>query len=198
MGEDPFIRRILAAEADIPNYKLRNPSQLSNVERKRMREACSAIAEWPLHLDPTASLTCGELLARARMSIARDGARLIIVDHLGLVDGPGADNTKRLEGVSKAIRAFAKHAKVPVLQLSHLSNPKDKEINRRPTMLDLKYSGDIAGHSHVVLLLYVPEDGDGEPTGYDEIVAGKVREGCPGILPVRFNPKRMEYQVRTT
>ncbi len=196
MDEDQLIRRILATEAGIPNYKLRNPTLLSSAERKRTRDVGSAIAEWPLHLDPTPSLTITELLARARLSIVRDKAELVIVDHIGLIDGPGVDNTRRLENVSKAIRAFAKQTKVPVLQLSHLSNPKDKEINRPPTMLDLKYSGDIAGHSHVVLLLYVPEDERGEPTGEDEIIIGKIREGCKGPLPVLFNTDRLEFEPR--
>ena len=126
----------------------------------------------------------------------RDKVELVIVDHIGLIDAPGADNTKRLENVSKMIRAFAKQAKVPVLQLSHLSNPQNKEINRPPTMLDLKYSGDIAGHSHVVLLLYVPENAQGEPTGDDQIILGKIREGCKGPIPVRFNTDRLGFEPR--
>ena len=175
---------------------LRNPKVLNDTERKQIKEAGSVIAEWPLKLDTTASLSITELLARARLSVIRDKVELVIVDHIGLIDAPGVDNTRRLENVSKMIRAFAKQTKVPVLQLSHLSNPQAKEINRRPTMLDLKYSGDIAGHSHVVLLLFVPENGAREPTGEDEIIIGKIREGCKGPLAVRFNTDRLEFEPR--
>ena len=196
MDGDPLVRRILAAETGIPAAMLRNPRFLNDSERKRIKEAGSVIAEWPLRLDTTASLSVTELLARARLSVMRDKVELVIVDHIGLIDAPGVDNTRRLENVSKMIRAFAKQTKVPILQLSHLSNPQAKEINRRPTMLDLKYSGDIAGHSHVVLLLYVPEDERGEPTGEDEIIIGKIREGCKGPVPVLFNTDRLEFEPR--
>ncbi len=196
MGEDPLIRRMLAAETGIPAAMIRDPRTLAPGELKRHKEAGDVMAQWPLKLDTTASLSITELLARARLSVIRDKTELVIVDHLGLVDGPGADNTKRLENVSKMIRAFAKQTKVPVLQLSHLSNPKDKEINRPPTMLDLKYSGDIAGHSHVVLLLHVPENAQGEPTGDDQIILGKIREGCKGPVDVRLNTARLEFEPR--
>lgn len=196
MDGDPLIRRILAAETGIPASMLRNPGLVNDSERRRIKEAGSVIAEWPLKLDTTASLSITELLARARLSVIRDKVELVIVDHIGLIDAPGVDNTRRLENVSKMIRAFAKQTKVPVLQLSHLSNPQAKEINRRPTMLDLKYSGDIAGHSHVVLLLFVPENQAGEPTGEDEIIIGKIREGCKGPLAVRFNTDRLEFEPR--
>jgi replicative DNA helicase len=196
MDEDPLIRRILAAEADVSAFKLRNPRLLTEEQKTKVRDAANAIAEWPLLLDTTASLSITELLARARLSVIRDKAELIIVDHIGLIDAPGVDSTRRLENVSKALRAFAKQTKVPVLQLSHLSNPPNKEINRPPTMLDLKYSGDIAGHSHVVLLLYVPENGAGEPTGMDQIIIGKMREGERGPIDVHFNKRKLEYEPR--
>jgi replicative DNA helicase len=196
MDGDPLIRRILAAETGIPASMLRNPRLLNDGERKRIKEAGNVIAGWPLKLDTTASLSITELLARARLSVIRDKVELVTVDHIGLIDAPGVDNTRRLENVSKMIRAFAKQTKVPVLQLSHLSNPQNKEINRRPTMLDLKYSGDIAGHSHVVLLLHVPENQAGEPSGDDEIIVGKIREGCKGPIAVRFNTDRLEFESR--
>ena len=63
-------------------------------------------------------------------------------------------------------------------------------------MLDLKYSGDIAGHSHVVLLALRPRKPAGEPTGEDEIIIGKIREGCKGPVPVRFNTDRLEFEPR--
>ena len=122
MGEDPLIRRMLAAETGIPAAMIRDPLEtLAPGELKKLKEAGDVMAQWPLKLDTTASLSITELLARARLSVIRDKTELVIVDHLGLVDGPGADNTKRLENVSKMIRAFAKQTKVPVLQLSHLS-----------------------------------------------------------------------------
>ncbi len=175
---------------------LGNPRLLDVSERKRIEEAGNVIAGWPLKLDTTASLSITELLARARLSVIRDKVELVIVDHIGLIDAPGVDNTRRLENVSKMIRTFAKQTKVPVLQLSHLSNAQNKEINRRPTMLDLKCSGDIAGHSHVVLLLHVPENQQGEPTGEDEIIVGKIREGCKGPLALRLNTDRLEFESR--
>ena len=89
MDGDPLIRRILAAETGIPASMLRNPRFLNDSERKQIKEAGNVIAEWPLKLDTTASLSVTELLARARLSVIRDKVELVIVDHIGLIDAPG-------------------------------------------------------------------------------------------------------------
>jgi hypothetical protein len=77
-------------------------------------------------------------------------------------------------------------------------NPQAKEINRRPTILDLKYSGDIAGLSDVVLLLFVPESDREEPTGEDQSIIGKIREGCKSPLACGLAPTALSSRRETT
>lgn len=48
----------------------------------------------------------------------------------------------------------------------------------------------------VVLVLYIPERDTGEPTGMDQIIVGKMREGEKGPIDVRFNTRRLEYEPR--
>ena len=66
-------------------------------------------------------------------------------------------------------------------------------MNARPTMLELKESGDIEAHSHVVLLLYMPIGENHQPTGEEEVIIGKNRNGALGPLPVYFDNKRLQF-----
>ncbi len=150
----------------------------------------------PFFIDDASSLEINEITARARVQIARNGARLIIVDYLQLVRSQGRDRRERVGDATDALRRLAKDTNVPVLALSQLRRPDN--INDRPSMIDLKESGDIEAHAQVVLLLHAPIAEDGSPTGEEEIIIGKQREGPTGTVYVFFDRSRVKFEPRTT
>ena len=83
---------------------------------------------------------------------------------------------------------------MPVLALSRLRRPQN--LNDAPTMLHLKESGDIEAHAHTVLLLYQPLNG-AQPTGKDEIIIGKQRNGPLGTVPVVFDTTKLIFKPRS-
>lgn len=80
--------------------------------------------------------------------------KLIVMDYLQLVRADARDVRERVGKVADALRQLAKSERVPVVLLSQLRRPQN--VNDAPTMIDLKESGDIEAHAHVVLLLHVP------------------------------------------
>jgi replicative DNA helicase len=78
------------------------------------------------------------------------------------------------------------------------SLPAEGGMNTKPTMLDLKESGDIENHSHVVLLPLLPVGDDGGPKPEEQLtIIGKNRNGRIGSLPVYFDEKRLQFCDRT-
>jgi replicative DNA helicase len=152
----------------------------------------------PLVINDSSSLDAGEIARRARLAIERCGSRLVIVDYLQLIR-PAPGTRDRREAVGEAtnvLRQLAKDTHVPVLLLSQLRRPSS--LNDRPTMIDLKESGDIEAHAHVVLLFYFIVGADGRFTGEEEIVIGKQREGPTGSIPVYFEGSRGVFHQRDT
>jgi len=148
----------------------------------------------PLHINDSSSMEISELTAHARIKIARYGISLVVVDYLQLIRGAGRDRRDRVGDATDALRRLAKDTGVPVLALSQLRRPE--RLNDRPSMIDLKESGDIEAHAHVVLLLYGPVDDRGAPTGEDDIIIGKQREGPTGSVPVFFERSRGKFHRR--
>ena len=67
-----------------------------------------------------------------------------------------------------------------------------------PSMLDLKESGDVEAHAHVVLLPYLPVADDGKPLPEEQLlIIGKNRNGGIGSLPVYFDERRLQFIPRT-
>jgi replicative DNA helicase len=149
----------------------------------------------PLYIADSASLEASEIAARARMAIQRRGIRLIVIDYLQLIHAEGKDRRESVGNAANILRVLAKDTGVPVLLLSQLRRPLS--LDDRPTMIDLKESGDIEGHAHVVLLIYRRYDRQTSAfTCEDEIIIGKQREGPVGSVPVTFLGEHGIFQPR--
>jgi replicative DNA helicase len=194
MTRDELGGRFLSNESRVPASKIRNPRWMRNEDWAAMVNCVSHMENWPLYVDDAPSLTIGALTARARLYIRRHGVKLIVVDYLRLVQAPGKELRERLGNATDALRQLAKSEKVAVVALSQLRRPEGG-INSRPTMLDLKESGDIEAHAHVVLLIYMPIESDA-PTGRDEILIGKNRHGPMGSIEVTFSRERLKFLPR--
>ena len=118
-------------------------------------------------------------------------AKLIVVDYLQLVRADARDIRERVGKVADALRQLAKAERIPIVLLSQLRRPHN--VNDAPTIIDLKESGDIEAHAHVVLLLHAPTAPDGKPMGEDSIIVAKNRNGSKGPVAVTFNPHNLRF-----
>jgi replicative DNA helicase len=136
------------------------------------------------------------IVSKARLAIQKKGVRLVIVDYLQLIKATGHERRDMVSEATNQLRMLAKETGIPVMALSQLRRPHS--LNDRPTMIDLKESGDIEAHAHVVLLLYMPMAQDTRPSGEEEIIIGKQREGPTGTVPVFFKGSHRIFAERRT
>jgi replicative DNA helicase len=188
-------KRFLSAVTAVSASKIRHPGHIKKDEWSALAIGAAEIAEWPIWFDDSGTISIPELLARARLFITRMKAKLIIVDYLQLVRADARDIRERVGKVADALRQLAKAERIPVVLLSQLRRPQN--VNDPPTIIDLKESGDIEAHAHVVLLLHVPTAPDGRPTGEDTIIVAKNRNGAKGPVPVVFSPHKLRFYPRT-
>jgi replicative DNA helicase len=196
MTRRQLCRRILPWEARIPSYKIRTPTLLTETEIKYLTNVASKVAQWPMWIVDPDELTAQDLCAIARLYIRRNGVKLIVVDYLQLVQAPGRDPKERVTYASNILRAIPKKENVPVVALSQMARPKDGNENSRPSMIQLRETGYIEAHAHVILLLYRPKQ-DSNWTGDDEIIIAKQREGMVGVEPVVLHRDYLRFQERT-
>ena len=138
---------------------------LNASERRAIAEARDRVDQWPMFIDDSGKISVRELIARSRTAIKRDRVRIVVVDYLRLIEGPGKELRERIAAVTNSLRELAKAENVAVLALSQLSRPRDGNVNSEPTMLSLKESGDIEAHAHTVILSHMPLDDQGHPNG---------------------------------
>ena len=196
MSKSDLGRRFFSAVSGVPAFMLRDPKWLgkNDARWRDLEDARGRIARWPLYIDDNGSLTISEIVARAKLFIARHGVKLVIVDYLQLVRADVADIRERVGRVADQLRILAKSEHVPVVLLSQLRRPE--RFNDEPTLIDLKESGDIEAHCHVCLLIHSPVDSDMRPMG-QKIIIAKNRNGVMGREDVVLDPDKLLFSART-
>lgn len=187
MRNAALARRMVAQEAHVPSNHIRAAS-LSYDEANRYRHAVAKLADLPIWMTDRAT-SLGEVIS-ALDNVPLD-PKLLVVDYLQLVRAPKNITDRRLqvEDVSKNLKSLALQREIPVLCLSSLSRPpKDASVDRKPTMADLRESGELEHDCDVALLLHRKFQSN-EAT----CIVAKNREGSTGEVPLWFSPEFVSF-----
>ncbi len=193
MSSEQLLTRMLGMELGVS--AMGNPARMPREKWDTTLEYGAEVSNLPIFVDDSSELSPAELSLRARAKIRQHGIQLIIVDYLQLLRRPEREIREGVGNAANVLRQLAKDTRLPVLALSQLRRPGSE--NDRPTMLDLKESGDIEAHASHVILLYTPVS-NSCPTGEDELIVGKNRTGPLGQIDAFFNRQTLTFAPRET
>ena len=212
MSRDQLGNRLLAAEADIDSYRLRQ-HLYSESQEQRIMDATGVLSDLPIYIADTPMLTVMELRSKARRLHMERGIDLIIVDYLQLMQGADTRmNTNRVQEVSeisRSLKALARDLNVPVLALSQLSRAIENRPSHRPLLSDLRESGSIEQDADVVMFIYredfnyTQEEWEARfvdkpyPKNMAELMISKHRHGAQGSLHLRFEDRLAKFENLT-
>lgn len=147
--------RWIAGQTGIPTEKLRH-GDLDMTEWPKLHDAEGEIGRLRIIVDDQPRLSVAAMRQRARRQKRKGGLDLIIIDHLQLIRQGGWQESRRTEigEVTSGLKGVAKQLDVPILLLSQISRKVEDRDDKRPTLADLKESGDIEADADVVLFLY--------------------------------------------
>lgn len=210
-------RRAIACVAGVPIAALkqgRHASYANQIVVGRRQ-----VHDLPLLIEDSPGQTVKQLQLRARAAARRFGRLgLIIVDHMHIVRPESADakngGTWAVGQISNALKRMAKEFQCPVLALAQLSRGVEGRDDKRPTLADLRYSGEIEQDADAIMFLYREEyylpkgDAPRKPgqsdsayaeesiklsqrmaqvKGLAEVIFAKVRDGEPQTKTLRFD-----------
>jgi replicative DNA helicase len=135
----------------------------------------------PLFVD-TETFALDGIVARLAEWRRKHGIQLAIIDHIGLIEAPGANPVERLGKISRALKVTAKRLDIAVLAVSQLNRRVETE-KRRPILADLRDSGAIEQDCDIAIFLHVDESSEGLDIIPVEVGLLKNRQGRKGWLP---------------
>lgn len=193
MGKEEWLERTLSMQARIDGTKMKL-GNLSQSEWNSLTGACQKINDLPLYIEDKTTVTVRDMRSRAlgAMEQAQKAGSapvgLIVVDYLQKLTVPEKDRKKgRYEQVgdmAKGCKDMARETKLPIFCLAQLRRAKDKSAAKaRPTMDDLRESGDIEQEADVIALIHETE------AHGRELIVEKARGGRVGVVDVGWRPE---------
>lgn len=203
MGAEQLFNRLIGAYAEIDLTRLRS-GFIHAEDYNRLTQAAGHLAEAPMFVDETPTLSIGDLRNKARRLVHQHGVRMVIVDYLQLMSAPHRFENKAVEvgEISKGLKSIARELSIPVIALSQLNRGVESRTDKRPMMSDLRESGAIEQDADVIAFLYREEYYLREKTPEDrkntaEVIIGKNRNGPTGQLMLRFDNKYTKFSNLT-
>lgn len=182
-------RRLLAQASQVPAHDLKKTRMLDLEQRAAITTSLRSLRSLPIWLTDEA-VSLAEIVDMVTAFEVQHRLGLLIIDYLQLIRAPREVRERRLqvEAVSQALKTLALTLKMPVLCLSSLSRPGKEQTGRRPTLDDLRESGELEHDADIVLFLHRKPM---EPE--TECIVAKNRDGAVGLIRMRFTAETLTF-----
>lgn len=200
MASNEIIDRMVSDVSGINNWKIRT-GNISEEEFSKIGDAMAEMAEMPIYIDDTSSMTIMELRNKARRAMHDHDIGIVIVDYLQLISGSdryAGNRVQEVTEISRGLKILARELSIPVIALAQLSRNVTGRDNPRPILSDLRESGSIEQDADLVMFLHRPDyykqnDDDYEETHITELIIAKHRHGEVGKIELYFHPELLRF-----
>ncbi len=189
MSVEQLAFRMVSSLGRVDQAHLRN-GRFGDDDWPRINGAIQQMAEAPIYIDDTPSMTPTEVRARARRLQRERGLDLIVIDYLQLmrVAGTAENRATEISEISRSLKGLARELRVPIIALSQLNRSVESRTDKKPVMSDLRESGAIEQDADLILFIYRDEvyNHDSPRKGIADINIAKQRNGPTGEFPLTF------------
>jgi len=200
MSYQQLLMRMISSETGIDNkWMLNGTLDIDNM--KIINKEIGRIEKYPLYIDDCNRTSLVYLLNRIRKLHTTKDVKLILVDYLQLVNASSKKNNREQEVslIARSLKNLSKELGITIIALSQLNRGVSLRTESRPTMADLRESGEIEQAADIVVLVYRPEyygitESEGENTrGLAEIIFAKGRNIGIGKINMKFIPNLTKF-----
>lgn len=190
--------RLLAAASEIPLSRIKKGDLLED-DWVKLEKGARMLKDKGLTINDVSGIHIERLTAICRKRNRIKQLDLIVVDYLQLLTCRAESETVRVANISKALKKVAKQTGAPVIAVAQLNRAVEKQANKRPTMGDLKQSGQIEQDADLILLMYRDEyyNEDSPHKGIAEVIIAKQRDGETGTVRLVSRLDYMKFENLT-
>ena len=196
MSSEQVVQRIVSAETGIDTQRLRL-GDLREEEWPLFVQATGKLADLPIFIDDTPSISVLQLRTKARRLHAEHGLDLVLVDYLQLMTGDvrSENRVQEVSYISRSLKALARELDLPVVAASQLSRAVEQRTDKRPLLADLRDSGSLEQDADVVMFIYRDElyHPDTERQNIADIIVSKHRNGPTGTVQLFFRKRLAQF-----
>ena len=199
MGDTQLLQRLVSLESEVNNRYIMKGA-LESTELNRVDKAIGKLEGVNLFIDECKDSSLRYLLNKIRQYVITKDVKFVLVDYLQLVKGSGTSREQEVAMVARELKNLAKELNITIVALSQLSRGVERRDGCRPSLSDLRESGEIEQASDIVMLVYRPEyygimaDDSGNSTeGLVDLIFAKGRNIGTGTLPLKFKKEYTKF-----
>jgi replicative DNA helicase len=199
MGDTQLLQRLVSLESEVNNRYIMKGA-LESGELNRVDKAIGKLEGVNLFIDECKDSSLRYLLNKIRQYVITKDVKFVLVDYLQLVKGSGTSREQEVAMVARELKNLAKELNITIVALSQLSRGVERRDGCRPSLSDLRESGEIEQASDIVMLVYRPEyygimsDDSGKSTeGLVDLIFAKGRNIGTGTLPLKFKKEYTKF-----
>lgn len=182
--------RFVASEARVDLQHIRT-GEITERDWPRLSHAMGVYADMPLYIQEAPGATVMSIRGEARRVAARARAiSVIVVDYLQLLKPIGKHSNREGEvaSLARGLKELALEMRVPVVAAAQLNRQLENRADKRPTLADLRESGELENAADVVMFPYRDEyyNAESKDAGICEVIVAKHRNGPLGTVKLTW------------
>ena len=190
------MQRMVAQLGKIDAQRLRL-GKLREDEWPRFTDAIGQLAELPIYVDDTPSISVLQLRTKCRRLASEVGVDMVFVDYLQLMTTEVHTNNRvqEVSYISRALKGLARELDAPLMAASQLSRAVEQRADKHPQLSDLRESGALEQDSDVVMFIYRDEmyNPETETPRIADVEIAKHRNGPTGMVQLFFNARLTKF-----
>lgn len=194
MSAESVVIRIASSASGLEPVMLRNNKY--KTDWSKVRNDIAPISKSELWIDDDSALTSGRAILTAKDLASRiGGLDLVVVDYLQrFADVPNENRNNYLGKVTKNFATLSRQLDCPVILVSQLNRQSENRSGSRPTMADLRDSGEIENDADVIMLLYREHYHNKEADPHKtELIVAKQRNGATDTVPLHWDSNHLRF-----
>lgn len=194
MGSEEVNERCIAHLSAVPLDKIAR-GKLQDTDFKRVWSACEYLYKLPIGFDYSAR-TVTQIQARA----LSERWEVVFVDYLQLMNDSGKGTRYEVvTAISQGLQQLAHRNNILVFALSQLSRPQKTADGqeRRPTLTDLRESGQVEQDADAVILLSLSDSKDKTSDRYIQLAKNRQGRCCDFSMSFNGDTQTFEYRSKS-
>lgn len=203
---------LISTEMSAVEVGMRLVSLVANVSATSMRDAsidpagyskimmkAEELKTLPIRILDKPSCTIADIMMQARAWQLSGGIDVLFVDYIQRLssDEKGENRTREVGKFAAGLKTIARQLQIPVVALSQINRASTQRGDKRPTMADLRDSGEIEQEADMVWLLHRPGVYEKEHDPREaEIIIEKNRHGPTALVLAEWEPSTMRWKGR--
>jgi replicative DNA helicase len=196
MGLRSLGHRILSMKSGIKHERIKYNDVLNVEEQELMNHIKGELRSSPLTILDRSNPTIHEIRSEVNKLHREGKCEIVFIDYLQYVKVTNKDSHVRGIGdITREAKRMAKELNIPVVLLSQLSRDSEKRMNKRPTLSDLRDSGEIEQDADIAMFIHRPYYyDDTQDENRAELITAKNRNGATGIQEISFNADCVKFE----